>query len=293
MVSNFIEFLTYEKRFSKHTIKAYKTDLNQFHIYLKEHYSDVNIINVQPKQIRNWAVNLIKEGSSQKSVNRKLVTLRTFFKFLIQKGKCSLNPASNIKSLKEIKSLPNFIPQKDILDFIENYEFEKSFEGYRDKLIFELFYGTGIRLSELLTLRISDINCNSSEIRVMGKGNKQRIIPIPKPILTIISSYFGYRKSLDIKNNNDILILTKKGKKAYPMLIQRIIKKYLMNLSKQNKISPHILRHTYATHLLDKGADISSIKELLGHANLSTTQVYTHVSIERLKKVMKDTHPRG
>ncbi len=295
MINEFLEYLKFEKRSSLCTIKAYNTDILQFDNYLKEYHITTKIENTDSKQIREWATILIRKNISEKSINRKLASLRTFFKFLVKNKKCKSNPVSIIKSLKVQNSLPNFISQKDILEFIKEYKFDNTFEGYRDKLIFELFYGTGIRLSELINLKIDDIKWDINELKVIGKGNKQRIIPIPNPIMEIISKYISYRKNLNASKDfiTKNLLLTSKGKNAYPMLIQRIIKKYLYFLSAKNKISPHILRHSYATHLLDKGADITSIKELLGHSNLSTTQIYTHVSIDRLKKVIKQTHPRG
>ncbi|MCP3658879.1 MAG: tyrosine-type recombinase/integrase [Bacteroidetes bacterium] len=293
MINSFLEYLKYEKRSSLHTIKSYHTDLIQFSKFLEDN-GNLEIENTDIKQLREWIISLVKKDISPKSINRKLASLRTFFKYLIKKEKIKINPVIYIPSLKMEKSLPNYISENDILLFIKNYKFKENFQEYRDKLLIELIYGTGIRLSELINVKVNDFNYDSKELTVLGKRNKQRIIPIPAPILSIFKKYISLRNDIINKRvNSEFLFLTDKGKILYPMLVQRIVKKYLNIFKQQNKISPHILRHSYATHLLNNGADISSIKELLGHSNLSTTQIYTHVSIDRLKKIMKKTHPRA
>ncbi len=277
---------------SIHTLKSYSIDIYQFLNFLQEAHNDLDILNVEISHVRNWVVYLIKQGISQRSINRKIAALKKLYNFLVRERYCVKNPVQTIDSLKFTKKLPSILTKKEILNFVKNHNFEKSYRGQRDNLIFELLYGTGMRLSELINVRIEDINRHSTTVKVLGKRNKERIIPLPKPTFDKIIEYLHYRNSIESVYKN--LIITEKGEKIYPMLIYRIFQIYMPYIcSRKTVFSPHMLRHTFATHLLDEGADISSIKELLGHSALATTQIYTQVSINKLKDTLKKAHPRG
>ena len=286
--NKFITYLSSEKRFSEHTIKSYSTDLNQFALFLSTEFQIVDQINeISFQIIRTWIANLLEKGISPRSVTRKISTLKTYFKFLIRQGMLIENPMVKVVAPKSKKSLPVFIEEDQIASLLNEVQFEKGFIGQRNKLIIELFYVTGVRLSELINIKISDVNFISQSIKVLGKRNKERIIPITSSVVNTLSNFFANNQQ------NTYLFTDLEGKKLYNKLVYRIVNKYIGKISSVNKKSPHILRHTFATHMLNNGADINAIKELLGHANLSATQVYTHNSIEKLKTVYKQAHPRA
>ncbi len=288
LVNFFLEHLQVERRVSKHTLISYSTDLQQFCSFIEQGLQpSKNIIELNSKDIRLWIVDLSNHSIENRSINRKLAALRTFFKYLQRTGKISENPMVSIKMVKTGKSLPHFIRETDLAK-IEFPQSGESFQDLREELIFHLFYGTGMRLSELIQLQVNQIDLYHKQIRVLGKRNKERIIPAPDLLFEIIEKYLKV-----CPFTNDLLLLTDQGKPLYPMMVQRIIKKVLGNVSTLEKLSPHILRHTYATHLLNKGADLNAIKELLGHANLAATQVYTHNSLEKMKEIYQQAHPKG
>jgi integrase/recombinase XerC len=288
LVNFFLEHLQVERRVSKHTLISYSTDLQQFCTFIEQGLQpSKNIIELNSKDIRLWIVDLSNHSIENRSINRKLAALRTFFKYLQRTGKISENPMVSIKMVKTGKSLPHFIRETDLAK-IEFPQSGESFQDLREELIFHLFYGTGMRLSELIQLQVNQIDLYHKQIRVLGKRNKERIIPAPDLLFEIIEKYLKV-----CPFTNDLLLLTDQGKPLYPMMVQRIIKKVLGNVSTLEKLSPHILRHTYATHLLNKGADLNAIKELLGHANLAATQVYTHNSLEKMKEIYQQAHPKG
>ncbi len=292
ILQEFKNYIQYEKKMSIHTLKSYSIDIDQFLNFLQEVHNSLNVLNVEIRHLRHWIVYLMKQGISQRSINRKVAALKKLYKFLVREQYCVKNPVQTIDTLKFTKKLPNILTKKEILNFVKNHDFEKTYRGQRDNLIFELLYGTGMRLSELINVKIEDINRDNTTVKVLGKRNKERIIPLPNLTFDKIIEYLHYRNSIKSAYKN--LILTDNGEKAYPMLIYRIFQKYLPHIcSRKTVFSPHMLRHTFATHLLDEGADISSIKELLGHSALATTQIYTHVSINKLKDTLKNTHPRG
>jgi len=244
--------------------------------------------------IRNWMVELMEQKIIARSVNRKMATLRKYFKFLLQEGIITDNPTSKIRSQKIPKNLPVVVEDTRLAQMLDDNEiFTDDFIGQRDKLVVEMLFGTGMRLAELLGLKDQDINEYEGTIKVLGKRNKERIIPVNTELRTLLAKYQELKKNQNFDNNSLTLIVTNKGAAAYPKLIYLIVHKYLSNISTQDKKSPHVLRHTFATSLLNNGADLNSIKELLGHANLSATQIYTHNSVERLKSIYKQAHPKA
>ena len=286
--NKFITYLSSEKRFSEHTVKSYTTDLTQFTSFLADEFQIVDDINeIRFQIIRTWIASLLEKGVSPRSVNRKISTLKSYFKFLIREGVIVENPMMKVVAPKSKKRLPVFIEEDQIESLLNEVRFEEGFIGERNKLIIELFYVTGIRLSELINIKISDIDFQNQLIKVLGKRNKERLIPLS-------SSMVGELRSFIEKNQqNQFLFTNLDGKRLYTKLVYRLVNKYIGEISSVNKKSPHILRHTFATHMLNNGADINAIKELLGHATLSATQVYTHNTIEKLKTVYKQAHPRA
>jgi len=286
--NRFITYLTSEKRFSEHTVKSYTTDLKQFTSFLSDEFQIIDAIDeIHFQIIRTWIASLLEKGISPRSVNRKISTLKSYFKFLIREEVILENPMIKLVAPKSKKRLPVFIEEEQIASLLNEVQFEDGFTGERNKLIIELFYVTGIRLSELINIKISDINFQSQVIKVLGKRNKERLIPLSSNVLEELKSFIDkYQIGYFLFTNSD-------GNKLYTKLVYRIVNKYVGEISSVNKKSPHILRHTFATHMLNNGADINAIKELLGHANLSATQVYTHNTIEKLKTVYKQAHPRA
>ncbi|OJW71237.1 MAG: integrase [Candidatus Amoebophilus sp. 36-38] len=292
MLETFINYLTYEKRLSNHTICAYRTDLTQFHTYLQAQFQITELNQVTSKVLRSWIIHLSKEGLNNRSINRKVACLRAFYGFLYAKGDIASDVTAQLRSLKIKKGLPIFLREEELLRLLDEYPFEDNFEGWRDKLVLELLYGTGIRLSELLNLQDHDINFYERTIRVLGKRNKERIIPVPKSILAVVENYIAHRNAT-VPAPYSHLLITVKSNPCYPMLVYKLVNKYLSSYTQADKHSPHVLRHTFATHLLNRGADLQAIKELLGHANLAATQVYTHNSMEKLKEIFSQAHPRA
>lgn len=290
MVNDFLDSLKFEKRYSEHTLKSYKTDLNQFEEYLLNEFEHDSINAASRSMIRSWIVVMVDKGIQARSIHRKISSLKSYFKYLLKRGECSNSPVEGIALPKVKKQLPVFIEESRLDLLLDQVEFENTYDGFRDKLILELLYGTGIRLSELINLELNQVDLKEGKIKVLGKRNKERIIPISKVIIVTIESYLPYRNE---RSNQKELILTSKGEKLYPQLVYRIVKEHLFKVSPQSKRSPHVLRHSFATHLLNKGADLNAVKELLGHANLSATQVYTHNTIEKLKLVYNQAHPRA
>ena len=288
----FLSYLKYEKRYSSHTITAYENDLGQFVLFGKQLVEDFHVDQVDYHLIREWIVSLMNGGTKARSVNRKISTLKTFYKFLHREGVITKNPTDHLILPKMAKKLPEFVQETEMNRLLDGKFFTDDFEGWRDKAVVSLFYGTGIRLSELVEIRFSDLNLNDKVVKVTGKRNKERIVPFPAEISAILSRYIGIRNLL-FPDSQNFLFLTGNGDPAYNKLVYRIVKRQLSLVTTIDQRSPHILRHSYATHLLNRGADLNAIKELLGHANLAATQVYTHTSFEQLKKVYKQAHPRA
>lgn len=272
---------------------SYTNDLLQFEKYLSGEYGVSEVQEADYLQIRSWFVNLMENGVTARSVNRKITTLKTFFKFLIKEGILKENPMLKIIAPKVAKRLPVYV-EKNKMDLLyDKFDFGKGFVAVRNKLIVEIFYMTGMRLSELVNLQVDDIDLDANQIKVLGKRNKERLIPFPLSLRTRISEYMNLKNTLSVNCDHNFFFITEKGKKIYQKLVYRLINYYLSMVTTLDKRSPHILRHTFATHMLNNGADLNAIKELLGHANLSATQVYTHNSIEKLKKVYKQSHPKA
>jgi integrase/recombinase XerC len=292
MLKNFINYLTYEKRLSKHTICAYQTDLNQFSIYLNVNFQLTELHQATFKLLRAWIIDLSKQDFNNRSINRKIASLKAFYGFLHLKGHILSDITTQLRGLKVKRSLPIFVRENEIKQLLDEHPFADSFEDWRDKLILELLYGSGIRLQELLHLQDGDINFYERTIKVLGKRNKERIIPVPKSILNAVERYVIYRNATVAPPYNRLLV-TIKGAPCYPMLVYKLVKKYLSNYTQADRHSPHVLRHTFATHLLNHGADLQAIKELLGHTSLAATQVYTHNSMEKLREIFLQAHPRA
>ncbi|MEQ9441682.1 MAG: tyrosine-type recombinase/integrase [Cyclobacteriaceae bacterium] len=294
MIDTFIKFLTYEKRASPHTVSSYQTDLLQFNAFLKHHAPDLPASKADHREIRAWIVDLSNKQNTARSINRKISTLRSFYKFLQQRGHIKQNPTHKVRALKANYPLPNFVQTNDLFTLLDQFEFSKDFSGYRDRLILELFYGAGIRLSELINLETAQVNLTEATIRVHGKGAKERIVPFPRSLAKFIEHYLEKKEAFFNGSAEDyFLLVTNKGDQLYPMMVYRTVRKYLDQYTTIDKRSPHVMRHTFATHLLDNGADLNAIKDLLGHATLAATQVYTHNSTEQLKKVFKQAHPKA
>ena len=282
----FLHFLEHEKRYSVHTLKSYSTDLEQFIQFLSSEFQVNTVKDVNFQFVRSWIARLLSNNISARSVNRKITTLKTYFRFLLQENMIKQSPMQKIISPKTSKKLPVFVEEIKMDELLNEIDFGEGFLAQRDRLILELFYFTGIRLSELINLRNKDIDFSNSTILVLGKRNKERLIPLISDIVSKI-------KELSTSNKSPFLFTTEEGEQISTKQVYRLVNKYLSMVTSLDKKSPHILRHTFATHMLNNGADINAIKELLGHANLSATQAYTHNTIEKLKTVYKQAHPRA
>ncbi|PIQ22945.1 MAG: integrase [Cytophagales bacterium CG18_big_fil_WC_8_21_14_2_50_42_9] len=289
----FFKYLQFEKRFSPHTLLSYQTDLGQFSEYLAANYQITDPAEADHAIIRSWIVSLVQKDLDARTVNRKIACLRSYYKFLLRENRISKNPTLRIKPPKTSKKLPSFIPEASFNSFLDSFAFADDFEGIRDKLMLEFLYGTGIRLAELIGVAEEDINMFSKTVRVTGKGNKERIIPINDSLFATLLEYLQKKKVKFPDNHTTKLLVTNKAHPLYPKLVYRIVKKYISLVTTSEKASPHVLRHSFATHLLNKGADLNAIKDLLGHTSLAATQVYTHNSIEKLKSIFDKAHPKA
>jgi integrase/recombinase XerC len=289
---SFINYLTFEKRYSSHTVVAYKNDLDQFVQFCVQMVGEFNVKKTDAKLVRNWIVQLMEKELSARSVNRKITTVKSFFKYLAKEQIVENNPATYLSLPKIRKKLPNFVEEKNLNHLLDDGFFPDDFKGLRDKLIITLLYGTGIRLAELLLLKDSDFDTKMCLIKVLGKRKKERIIPYPASINRLLEIYIEIRKKT-VEHKTERLLVTEKGKEVYEKLVYRVVTQNLAKITLLEKKSPHVLRHTYATHLLNRGADLNAVKELLGHSNLAATQIYTHTSFERLHDIYKQAHPRG
>jgi integrase/recombinase XerC len=294
MVESFINYLEYEKKSSPHTVIAYRTDLEQFQEFANTSFELNDISEASHPEIRAWVIDLVEQELSTTSVNRKMATLRSFYKFLLRSRMISNDPTYKLRSLKNPKKLPEFVQELTIEAVLEESVYEPSFEGQRDRMVIEFLYLTGVRLAELIGLKWESIDLNEETVKVLGKRKKERIIPLTKGLSRNILLYKKvFEERFSKLGQSDYFIVSNQGKKSYPMMIYRTVRHYLDLFAQTSKRSPHVLRHTFATHLLNKGADLNAVKDLLGHANLAATQVYTHNSLEKLKAVFEQAHPKA
>ncbi|WP_343487829.1 tyrosine-type recombinase/integrase [Allomuricauda sp. d1] len=289
----FLSYLSLEKNYSSHTLSAYKRDLEDFTAYHEEAFLTPDIDKTDYGSIRSWIVELVGKGLKNQSVNRKVASLKAYYNFLVKIGEIKTSPLKKHKALKTEKKMGVPFSELEMQQVLVQIPFENDFEGIRDKLIIELLYATGMRRAELVNIRMQDVDLHQSTLRVIGKRNKERILPMLASIVESINTYMIERNKLESVENNEYLFLTPPGHKIYETLVYRVINKYLSMVSPKVKKSPHVLRHTFATHLLNKGADLNAVKELLGHSSLASTQVYTHNSIAELKKAHLKAHPRN
>ena len=292
-LESFISYLGLEKNYSPHTTKAYRNDILEFQDFCRQQFGIEDIAQISYNLIRSWIVSLVESGVSNRSVNRKIASLKAYYKYLLGAGVLTVNPLAKHKALKTSKKIEIPFSETEMDDVLSQIPFEDNFEGKRDKLIIELLYTTGIRRAELIGLKDGDVDYGAMTIKVLGKRNKERIIPLLEATKELFLEYNLERSALEAIKDKAYILLSAKGNKMYETLVYRIINKYFSLVSAKVKKSPHILRHTFATHLLNKGADLNSVKELLGHSSLASTQVYTHNSIAELKKVHLAAHPRS
>ena len=292
LINDFLEYLEHEKKYSNHTVVAYRRDLIDFQDYCKDEFEEADLKEIHYNQIRNWVVLLIDKDLTNRTVNRKISSLKTFYNFLQKIEEIKINPLAKHKSLKVQKKLSIPFTDKEVHEVIELLQVKNDFEGVRDRLVVELLYSTGIRRAELIHIKESDINFEERLLKVLGKRNKERFVVLLPFVITTIRKYQEEKKKLEILADDHYLLITKNGVKIYETLVYRIINSYFREVSTKVKKSPHILRHAFATHLLNNGASLYSVKELLGHSSLASTQVYTHSSLEELKQVYNKTHPR-
>lgn len=290
-LQSFLNYLRFQKRYSQHTIIAYKKDLEDFFLFLINDFDSPQLKNISSAIIRTWLAQLKEENKTAKSINRKISTLKSFFKFLMKENIVDGTPMSIIISPKINKRLPVYVEEKDLKTLFEYVEFSDDHTGKTEKLIIELLYNTGFRVSELINLKVSQLDFSNNYIKVLGKGNKERIIPVHTALLNHLNNYINSKP--ERLQNDNVVFTSGNGKKLYAKQVYNIVKKYLSLVTTVQKKSPHILRHSFATHLTNNGADLNAIKELLGHSSLAATQVYTHNSIEKLKEVFKRAHPKA
>lgn len=292
--ADFLQHIRFEKRLSHHTLTAYTGDLAQFTQFLTTECRVEQPERADFRHIRSWIVSLVEGGADKSSVNRKIATLRAFFGYLLRQRQIDTDPMTKIQALKMTRKLPVYVEEKPMETLLTDVEFPDTFEGLRDKLVLELLYGTGIRLSELTGLKTIDVDMYAKTILVLGKRNKHRIVPLTQPLYELIQQYVALKETeFGGRADTSILIVSDKGVAAYPVLIQRIVKRHLSVVTTLEKKSPHVLRHSFATHLLNRGADLNAIKDLLGHSSLAATQIYTHTSLEQLKKTYDQAHPKA
>jgi integrase/recombinase XerC len=289
----FLSYLQQEKRYSPHTLTAYENDLKQFSDYISDQYGLDNLLEVDAALLRSWFALLMSDGYSRGSINRKMSSLKSFYKYHLKNGDIVMNPMDRLRSVKKERKLPVFVHEDKLSELFDKQDFKQDFPGLRDLLMLELLYTTGIRLSELLNLRHADVDTGGNTIRVTGKRDKQRMIPLLEHVKQTYLRYcMEKEKHFGAEVSGEVLV-TGKGKKPYPGFVYRRVIFYLRKVTTRSKKSPHVLRHSFATHMLDHGADLNAIKEILGHASLAATQVYTHNTIEKIKSIYKQAHPKA
>ncbi len=290
-LKQFTDYLRFEKRYSGHTLLAYQTDIEQFFAYLQSQYDGINILEINTPMIKSWLAELKGDDITSRSIKRKISSLKSFFKFHLKLGHIKVSPVATIIAPKISKRLPSFVEEKDMDTLLNTLDFEDNWDGKTERLVLLTFYHTGIRLSELINLPIQQIDFHYNQIKVLGKGNKERIIPITSELVQSLQEYMSERMTIPSEFNT--LFVTEKGKTLSRSRVYKLVKLNIGKVSTIHKKSPHVLRHTFATHLMNNGAELNAVKELLGHTSLAATQVYTHNSIEKLKEAYKKAHPKA
>jgi len=289
----FIQYLQFEKRYSQHTIISYRTDLEQFFAFLISQYDGPPLAAISAGFIRSWLAEMRNEEITPKSLNRKISSLKSFFKYMMKLEEVKQSPITTIVAPKVGKRLPSFVAQNDMETLQQYVVFPDSWKGLTDKLLLDLFYATGMRLSELINLKNSQVDAANCQIKVIGKGNKERIIPVSKDFMDRLTNYVNKKKEIAGEKIYPNFFINEKGKPLYPKYVYNIVKANLSHVTTLKKKSPHVLRHTFATHLTNNGADLNAVKELLGHSSLAATQIYTHNTIDKLKDIYKKAHPKA
>ena len=293
LIQAFLNYLTFQKRYSPHTIVSYQNDLAGFFDFIELQFGSTNIDEINASFVRSWLAGMKESGMESKSLNRKISSLKSFFKYQLKQGVVLTSPMATIISPKVKKRLPQYVAEKDILTLFSYVEFPDNWEGKTHRLLLQLFYNTGMRQAELVTLTESQVDISNGNIKVLGKGNKERVLPISKDLMLLIVHYQEGKRSQFDHFDNVLLLVNGKGKRLYPKYVYNVVRQYLSSVTTIDKKSPHVLRHTFATHLMNNGADLNAVKELLGHSSLAATQVYTHNTIEKLKDVYKKAHPKA
>jgi len=290
---SFLDYLRFEKHYSQHTVRSYNNDIGQFFSFIDVHKGSDDLNDISITDIRSWIVSMLDEGYSAVTVHRKISSLRTFFRYSMRNGLVNINPAENIVLPKRRKRLPVFVEEASLDNLLDSYNFGEGYSGLRDRTIIEMLYTTGMRKAELIGIGLDDVDMLNGTVKVLGKRNKERILPLLGTFMNNLSHYIAVRNDYYPGHEEEWLFLTDRGNKLYDKFVYNIVRRYLEMVTTIEKKSPHVLRHTFATHMLNHGADLNSVKEILGHANLSATQVYTHNTFEKLKKVYKQAHPRA
>lgn len=292
-IQQFLDYLSFQKRYSPHTITSYNNDLTGFFDFLVFQFGETQLAEIKPTFIRSWLAELKLQGMESKSINRKISTLKSFFKYQLRQQTIQVSPMTAIISPKVNKRLPHFVDKKDMTTLLSQVEFPDTWEGKTDELILQLFYNTGMRQAELTGLKEAAVSKTNGTIKVLGKGNKERIIPVSNQLIHKMQEYMDEKRKQHTVFDKELLLVTASGKKLYPRYVYNAVNKYLALVTTIDKKSPHVLRHTFATHLMNNGADLNAVKELLGHSSLAATQIYTHNTIEKLKSIHKKAHPKA
>ncbi|HEV2480071.1 MAG TPA: tyrosine-type recombinase/integrase [Puia sp.] len=292
-INAFEEYLKFEKRYSGHTIRGYRDDLEAFAVYLSAEFGELGVRGISAAVVRSWLAALKDGGMSSRSISRKISSLRSFYKYLLRMGEVEQSPMVAIVAPRAGRRLPVFVEQQQMAELFSEVEFPDDWAGLTDRLLLALLYNTGMRLSELINLKESQIDGGSGVIKVLGKGNKERVIPVSGVLLDAVRDYQEKKRGLPEGADAGVLLVGKNGRRLYPKYVYRVVQRYLAQVTTIEKKSPHVLRHTFATHLMNEGAELNSVKELLGHASLAATQVYTHNTIEKLKDIYKKAHPKA
>jgi integrase/recombinase XerC len=293
IIQPFLDYLKFQKRYSQHTIISYENDLISFFDFIEIQFGSMPLADINTSFVRSWLASLKENKISSKSINRKISALKSFFKYQLKNGLLLVSPMGAIISPKVSKRLPQFVAEKDINDLFAYMEFPDTWDGKTDKLLLQILYNTGMRRAELVGLKESQIDKGNSSIKVLGKGNKERVLPVSTELINSLLEYMSAKRVLFEEFDSTVVLVNKKGRQLDPKQVYNVVKKYLSEVTTIDKKSPHILRHSFATHLMNNGADLNAVKELLGHSSLAATQIYTHNTIEKLKDVYKKAHPKA